>query len=130
MNSVSPQLQNTIAQYQQCQQQLQTVTTQRMQMESQLKEMKHTAEELAKSKGAVYRNVGGVLFEVTDKKELSDELDENIETMEIRVRGLKNQETTLKEKFEALGSAINAAMGKGPAPAASRRSDDDDDEED
>lgn len=125
MNSISPQLQNQINQYQQLQQQLQAVTTQRMQMESQLKELKHTSEELAKAKGAVYRNVGGIMFEVTDKEGLAVELEDSVETMEIRVRGLKNQETSLKEKYEALGQSINAAMGNAPA----RRRDSDDEED-
>lgn len=125
MNSISPQLQNQINQYQQLQQQLQAVTTQRMQMESQLKELKHTSEELAKAKGAVYRNVGGIMFEVTDKEGLAVELEDSVETMEIRVRGLKNQEASLKEKFEALGQSINAAMGNAPA----RRRDSDDEED-
>ena len=125
MNSISPQLQNQINQYQQLQQQLQAVTTQRMQMESQLKELKHTSEELAKAKGGVYRNVGGIMFEVTDKEALAVEIEDSIETMEIRVRGLKNQETSLKEKYEALGQSINAAMGNAPA----RRRDSDDEED-
>ena len=125
MNSISPQLQNQINQYQQLQQQLQAVTTQRMQMESQLKELKHTSEELAKAKGAVYRNVGGIMFEVTDKEGLAVELKDSVETMEIRVRGLKNQEASLKEKYEALGQSINAAMGNAPA----RRRDSDDEED-
>ncbi|MBE6527467.1 MAG: prefoldin subunit beta [Thermoplasmata archaeon] len=125
MNSISPQLQNQINQYQQLQQQLQAVTTQRMQMESQLKELKHTSEELAKAKGAVYRNVGGIMFEVTDKEGLAVELEDSVETMEIRVRGLKNQEASLKEKYEALGQSINAAMGNAPA----RRRDSDDEED-
>ncbi len=125
MNSISPQLQNQINQYQQLQQQIQAVTTQRMQMESQLKELKHTSEELAKAKGAVYRNVGGIMFEVTDKEELAVELEDSVETMEIRVRGLKNQESSLKEKYEALGQSINAAMGNAPA----RRRDSDDEED-
>jgi len=125
MNSISPQLQNQITQYQQVQQQLQNVTAQRMQMESQLKELKHTAEELAKAKGAVYRNVGGIIFEVTDKEALAVELEDSIETTEIRVRGLKNQESSLKEKFEALGESINSAMGNAPA---ARRGDDDEED--
>ena len=126
MNSISPQLQNQINQYQQLQQQLQNLTAQRMQMESQLKELKHTSEELAKAKGGVYRNVGGIMFEVTDKEALAVEIEDSIETMEIRVHGLKNQETSLKEKYEALGQSINAAMGNAPA----RRRDSDDEEED
>lgn len=127
MNSVSPQLQNQIAQYQQSQQQLQTVVSQRMQMESQLKELQRTAEELASAKGAVYRSVGGILFEVTDKKALEDEIVESVETTEIRVRGLKNQENSLKERTETLANTINAAMGKAqPAP---RRPSDEDEED-
>ena len=129
MNSVSPQLQQQIAQYQQLQQQLQNVTAQRMQMESQLKELKHTAEELAKAKGGIYRNIGGVMFEVTDKKELADELEESVETMEIRVRGMKNQESALREKFEELGNSINAAMGNAPAQPQRRPAKDDDEED-
>lgn len=115
MNSISPQLQDRIAQFQQLQQQIQNVTAQRMQMESQLRETRHTSEQLASAEGAVYRSSGGVMFEVKDRKALADELEERIETLEIRVRGLSKQETSLRENAESLGKAINAAMG-GPAP--------------
>ena len=46
MNSISPQLQNQIAQFQQLQQQLQAVTSQKIQMEAQVKEIERTMEEL------------------------------------------------------------------------------------
>ena len=42
MNGISPQLQNQIAQYQQVQQQLQNVMTQKGQMESQQRELQRT----------------------------------------------------------------------------------------
>lgn len=125
MNNISPQLQNQIAQYQQYQQQLQNVTAQRMQMESQLREVRHTSEQLASAKGAVYRSSGGIMFEVTDKKALADELEESIETLGIRIRGLEKQETSLKDRVETLGDAINAAMGK---PAAKKKSEDEEED--
>ncbi len=130
MNNISPQLQNQITQYQQFQQQLQSVTAQRMQMESQLREMRHTSEQLAAAKGAVYRSSGGIMFEVTDRKALADELEEGIETLEIRVRGLEKQETSLKDRVETLGDAINAAMGQPTAKKKKAKSDDEDEEED
>lgn len=126
MNNISPQLQNQITQYQQLQQQLQNTAAQRMQMESQLKEVRHTAEQLAAAEGTVYRNHGGIMIEVTDKKALADELEESIETLEIRVRGMSKQETSLKDRVETLGDAINAAMGR---PSAKKKNDDDEEED-
>ncbi|AGI47331.1 prefoldin, beta subunit, archaeal [Thermoplasmatales archaeon BRNA1] len=124
MNGISPQLQNQITQYQQLQQQLQTATAQRIQMESQMKELQRTVEELKKATGDVYRNVGTLLIKVDDKESLAADMEESLETMEIRVRGFKNQEDSLRQKAEALSNSINTAMGNAPAP----RRDDEDDE--
>lgn len=124
MNGISPQLQNQITQYQQLQQQLQTATAQRIQMESQMKELQRTVEELKKATGDVYRNVGTLLIKVDDKETLAADMEESLETMEIRVRGFKNQEDSLRQKAEALSNSINTAMGNAPAP----RRDDEDDE--
>ncbi len=118
MNGISPQLQNQITQYQQVQQQLQTVMTQKSQMESQQRELQRTVDELSKSEGDVYRNVGMLLIKVSDKAALKDELEESLETLGIRIRGLERQEKDLREKYEVLGDAINRAMGNAPAPSA------------
>lgn len=112
MNSISPQLQNQIAQYQQAQQQLQAVSSQRLQMEAQKKEMERTSEELGKSTGDVYRNVGSLLIKVDDKDKLKSELDESVETIGIRITGLVRQEKSLKDKFDTLQDSINRAMGQ------------------
>ncbi|CDF31293.1 prefoldin subunit beta [Methanoculleus sp. CAG:1088] len=128
MNGISPQLQNQIAQYQQVQQQLQNVMTQKGQMESQQRELQRTVEELAKADGDVYRNVGMLLIKVSDKAALKDELEESLETLGIRIRGLERQEKDLREKYEVLGETINRAMGNTPVPkAAPARSDDEED---
>ncbi|MDD3378467.1 MAG: prefoldin subunit beta [Candidatus Methanomethylophilaceae archaeon] len=117
MNGISPQLQNQITQYQQTQQQLQTVSTQKVQMESQKREMVRTSDELGKSTGDVYKNVGSLLVKVDDKDKLKAEIDDSIETMEIRIKGLDRQEKSLREKYDALQNAINAAMGQQPISA-------------
>lgn len=130
MNGISPQLQNQIAQFQQAQQQLQNVTAQRVQMEAQAKELDRTIAELAKSTGAVYRNVGVLLIKVEDKKALQDELEESKETIEIRVRGIQRQEDGLRGKVQQLQDSINLAMGNAPArPAAAPKKDDDEEED-
>ncbi|MEK6987078.1 MAG: prefoldin subunit, partial [Candidatus Thermoplasmatota archaeon] len=48
MKEISPQLQNQIAQYQQLQQQLQVLASQRLQLEAKLREIEGTLEELGK----------------------------------------------------------------------------------
>lgn len=116
MNGISPQLQNHIAQYQQTQQQLQNVSTQKVQMEAQKREMERTSEELSGSSGDVYRSVGSLLVKVDDKEKLKAEIDESLETLDIRIRGLERQEKSLRERFEVLSETINQAMGQQPAP--------------
>lgn len=116
MNGISPQLQNQITQYQQTQQQLQAVSTQKVQMEAQKREMTKTSEELAKNTGDVYKNVGSLLIKVDDKEALKAEIDDSIETMEIRIKGLEKQEKSLREKYDSLQNTINQAMGQSSAP--------------
>ena len=125
MNGISPQLQNQITQFQQVQQQLQATSTQRMQMATQLKEMQRTVEELDKATGDVYKTAGALLIKVDDKAAVKADLEESIETLEIRVKSLERQETSLRERYEVLQDAINRAMGNAPAPQASKLDEDD-----
>ena len=95
MNGISPQLQNQITQFQQVQQQLQTVTSQRMQMDANRRELMKTKEELEKTTGAVYRTSGAFMIKVEDLDSLKADLDESIETMEVRIGSLERQENSL-----------------------------------
>ncbi|MBR6203990.1 MAG: prefoldin subunit beta [Candidatus Methanomethylophilaceae archaeon] len=113
MNGISPQLQNQITQFQQVQQQLQAVSSQRTQMDTQKREMERTLEELGRSTGAVYKSAGTLMIKVDDVEALKAELQESIELMDVRIGSLSRQESSLKERFLSLQSAINAAMGKG-----------------
>ncbi|MFT0899673.1 prefoldin subunit beta [Candidatus Methanoprimaticola sp. MG2] len=111
MNGISPQLQNQIAQYQQVQQQLQAVSSQKMQYDAQRREMTRTLDELNSATGDVYKSAGSLLIKVEDKESLRAEIEESVETMEVRISSLDRQEKTLQEKFKVLSDTINAAMG-------------------
>lgn len=112
MNSISPQLQNQIAQFQQLQQQLQAVSSQKIQMESQLKEIKKAMGELDKASGDVYKNVGSLMIKIDDKEALKKELEESVETFEVRIKSIDRQEKNLREKYNEMQTSIKIAMEK------------------
>ncbi len=66
MDDISPKLQNQIAQFQAAAAAAAAVLSQKFRMESQLKEMEMTIEELKKSPedGPVYKNVGSLMIKV------------------------------------------------------------------
>ena len=112
MNSISPQLQNQIAQFQQLQQQLQAVSSQKLQMDAQIKEIERTISEHDKATGDVYKNVGSLMIKVDNKDSVKAELEEGKETMEVRVKSMERQEVALREKYESMQESLNKAMGQ------------------
>ncbi len=119
MNELPPQVQNQLAQYQQLQQQLQVVAAQRVQLETNLREIDLTLEELGKAgkKTVIYRSIGALLIEAEDRKALQAELEEHKEALGIRIEALKKQEKTLSERFQRLQEQLSKALG-GSEPAA------------
>ena len=116
MKEISPQLQNQIQQYQQLQQQLQVLGTQRLQLEAKLREVESTLEELSKlpEKAPVYKSIGVLLVKADDREALKRELEEHQETLTTRAKAIQNQEKALGERHEDLGRNIRAALGGGP----------------
>jgi prefoldin beta subunit len=121
MKELSPQLQNQIAQYQQLQNQLQVLGSQRVQIEAKLREIEQTLEELNKLSGdtPVYKSIGMILVRQEDREALKKELEEHKETLTIRVKSLQKQEKALSERYEDLAAKIQAALGTAPAAAES-----------
>jgi prefoldin beta subunit len=115
MKEISPQLQNQIAQYQQLQQQLQVLASQRMQLEAKLREIEGTLEELGKiaADTQVYKSIGMLLVKQDDREALNKELEEHKETLTVRVKSLQKQEKSLSERYEGLGEKIRASLGGG-----------------
>lgn len=114
MDEISPKLQNQIAQFQQLQQQLQTVMSQKIRMDAMLKEMEMTIDELKKAPAetTVYKSVGSLMIKVADTPALLKEIEDDKETTEIRVKSLDRQEKMLKEKFQSVQEQLNRAIGQ------------------
>jgi prefoldin beta subunit len=130
MDDLSPKVQNQIAQFQQLQQQLQAVLNQKFQMDAQVKEMQRTTEELNKSPEdvVIYKSVGSLLIKAPGKHTVLKEIEEDKETMEVRVKTLERQEKSLKERYQVLQDQLNKALsagassGTGPITPMSRPS--------
>jgi len=120
VKDISPQLQNQIGQYQNLQQQLQVLGSQRLQLEAKLREIQATLEELGKiaADTPVYKSIGMLLVRQDDRESLKTELDEHQETLTVRVKSLQKQEKSLTEKYETLGEKIQSALGGPGAPQA------------
>ncbi len=118
MKEISPQLQNQIAQYQQLQQQLQVLASQRLQLEAKLREVEGTLEELGKisAEAQVYKSIGMLLVKEDDREALKKELEDHKETLAVRVKSLQKQEKSLSERYEGLGEKIRTALGGAAAP--------------
>ena len=118
MDSIPPKVQNQIAQFQQLTQQIQMVATQKIQIEAQVRELEKTVQELEKvgDDSSVYRNVGSLLIQGKDKAALLNELKEQKETAEVRVKTLDRQDKHLRERHQNLQQQITQAL-QGPAAA-------------
>ena len=117
MKELSPQMQNQIAQYQQIQQQLQVLASQRVQLEAKVREIDSTLEELGKigPDTTVYKSIGTILVRADDRDAVKKELEEHKETISIRVRTIQKQEKSLGDRFEQLQQKISEALGGEPA---------------
>ena len=111
MDSIPPKVQNQIAQFQQLTQQIQMVATQKIQIEAQVRELEKVGDD-----SSVYRNVGSLLIQVKDKSSLLNELKEQKETAEVRVKTLDRQDKHLRERHQNLQQQITQAL-QGPAAA-------------
>ena len=120
MNEISPKLQNQIAQFQQLQQQLQSVLSQKFRMEAQLRETQMTIDELNKSPEdvSIYRNVGSLLIKANDKASVLKDVEDDKETLEIRIKALDRQEKALRDKYNTMQDQLSKALGQG-APGQS-----------
>jgi len=119
MNTISPKIQNQIAQLQQMQQQMQTIGAQKSQYELAVREARRATEELkdVPDDNAVFMSVGSVLMQ-KKKEEVLAKLNEKIETLELRIKSLEKQEALLQGKFEQLQAQVKQALEGKPAPGA------------
>ena len=107
-----PKIQNQLTQFEQVRQQLQLLTTQRIQIESQLRELTSALEEIDNSsKNAIfYKRVGAIFVKADNQKALKDSLTEQKETFDVRMKTLERQEKQLKDRYSDLQKDISKAV--------------------
>lgn len=97
---LSPEAQQVLMELQTFQQQMQTVLMQKESLSIQNMEIEKALEELGKSEhDDVYKAVGPILIKST-KKDLTKELNEKKETVDLRIKSLQKQEARLKDKLK------------------------------
>ncbi len=113
MNDISPKLQNQINQYQQLQQQIQVLASQRYQLEAQLKEVVRAEDELKdlQPDAPIYKNLGSLMVRAKDRESIVKELSEQKETLDIRVKTVERQEKHLRERYQSLQEELNRELG-------------------
>jgi prefoldin beta subunit len=109
---VSAQLQNKIAQFQQIQQQIQIISSQKFQLEAHLRDTERALSELEKisAETPIYKSVGSLLVRADDKEGVEKELTEKKETTDIRLKALDRQEKKLIEKYQSLQQELTVAI--------------------
>lgn len=106
--NLSAYIQNQLKQAQQIETQIEQIANQRYQLDMRVKELDKTLSELGKISDdtSVFKSVGNILYKIDDKKKLVDELSEQKELSEIRIKTLEKQQKTLEDKYKELEATI------------------------
>jgi prefoldin beta subunit len=105
-------VQDQLALFQQTQQQTQVIASQKQNIEFQLSEIERALEALEKVKegDAVYKSIGSLLIKAENKETVVKDLEEEKETLGVRVKTLGKQVDRMKEKLNELQKGIADAM--------------------
>lgn len=120
-------IQHQLNQFQQLQQQAQAVTMQIQNVEIQLQETEKAIEELKKTDAftEVFKQAGSLLIKV-DYDEALGEMEEKLETLQLRKQTMSRQEERVMKKLNEMQSSIQTAMQGTFAPADDEEDEDDD----
>ncbi|MBN1544796.1 prefoldin subunit beta [Candidatus Woesearchaeota archaeon] len=108
MAEVKKDVQEKINKLSSMEQSLQSFLAQKQAFQAQLLEIDSALGELKKTSKA-YRIVGNVMV-ASDKAELTKELEQKKETMELRIKSLEKQESKMREKTSELQSEVMKEM--------------------
>ena len=105
-------IQNQILQFQQLQQQLESISSTRAQMDHQLHEVERAYEEVEKidEKTPIYKTIGALMVKAKNKLDVLKELLEKKETLQIRVESFKKQEKNVEEMLKQLSQQIQEKL--------------------
>jgi prefoldin beta subunit len=110
--TLTPALQQQLAQLQQQNQQLQATAQQRAQFEAMKAEGEQALQalEAVAEDAPVYRSVGAFLVKEPSKATATARLKDDQETLEIRIARLQKQEAALRESLTALQQKLQGAL--------------------
>jgi prefoldin beta subunit len=113
-----PQVQEQLVRFQQLQQTLQSVASQKQQLELELNETDKALAELEKStdETPVYKSVGSILVK-SNRQNLITELKERKELLTTRVTVLGKQEERTRERLKEAQEKLQERL-QGPKPSA------------
>jgi len=112
---IPPMVQEQLAKFQQTQQNFQSIMMQKQQLESQKLETEKALEELKKTSDdeAVFKHAGTIMIK-SNKKDLLEELEEQMELAKTKASLLEKQEERLKATLQEQETKIQEMM-KGPS---------------
>ena len=112
---IPPMVQEQLAKFQQTQQNFQSILMQKQQLESQKLETEKALEELKKASDdeAVFKHAGTIMIK-SNKKDLLEELEEQMELAKTKASLLAKQEERLKVTLQEQETKIQEMM-KGPS---------------
>ena len=104
-------VQHQLAQFQQAQQQAQAISMQKQSVDLQLKETKKALEEIKKTEddADVYKTAGTLLIKVK-KDEMVIDLEDKIETLQLREKTVKRQEERIMSRHQEMQASLQEAM--------------------
>lgn len=104
-------IQHQIAQFQQIQQQAQAISMQKQNVGLQLRETEKALDELKELEedADIYKTAGSLLIKV-EKDEIKKELEDKMETLELRDKTLKRQEERVIKRLQEMQITIQEAM--------------------
>jgi prefoldin beta subunit len=108
---IPPMVQEQLAQFQQTQQNFQSILMQKQQLESQKLETEKALEELKKASDdeAVFKHAGTIMIK-SNKKDLLEELEEQMELAKTKASLLAKQEDRLKATLQEQETKIQEMM--------------------
>lgn len=101
-------LQNQLRQIQQFEVQLEETAAQKYQLEVKIREVEKTIKEMEslKDDSPLYKMVGNIMYKVDDRNKLLEELKEQKELSQIRIKTLERQQKTLEDKLTELDQSM------------------------
>ena len=103
------QIQGKIQELQVLEQNLQTFIAQKQAIQVELNETNNAVEELSKSPEETYKITAGIMLKASPE-DLKKDLEEKNNLLDLRIKTMEKQESSLEEKSSKLKEEINAFM--------------------